>query len=764
MTVSCLGLFLLPPVLWAQPAAIPGRFENSILDEEPFDLITLTEAWQGAEVRVFPIDFPGGTPPAAPDPEAEIAVRLLLFPERNYRIHWKDIAKIERYEQLLLEEAKTRLNARQFAPAFEYLNFLRTNYSTTPGLDLLRQEFLLASALDSIRSGKLAQALTVLEEFARVYPDNRRTPQVRAKISELAGQMIEGYFKAGELHVARLMIARLERDYRDPPMPVVAVWKKKFLDDAARFRDQALQLQAQGNFPEARKAATRMLEIAPEIPGGQDLLRALILAYPMVRVGVFQQAERMDVTELADWPVRRTGSLTSQPLFAFRNSGPEGGNYRFSLGTFVHTDDRTELELRLSKELPPGMPTAYELSQWLLRRADVGNAEYHASWSAILKQVRVDGPEALTVQLKRPHVLPQAFLQWPLEELKSDLVHTSTSYQRTESRSENRHAFRWSLPNQPQPEQPIEIIESLYSDPKQAVADLLQGELEVIDRLFPADAVQLQNVSGVRVETYALPIVHMLVPKSQHPYLKDRDFRRALLYAVNRQAILDGEILGGVTRNDCRLISGPFPVGVEENDPLAYAYNKAIQPVPYDPKLAQLLVVLTTQKLKTMAVKAKEPVPELTPLRLAVPDYESARVAGEAFLQQWKLVGIPGELIVLREGNAVEEIDLLYLSAALWEPATDAERLFGEGGLAASDNIFIVQVLSNLRTANNWREVRQFCQDLHTLVSAHLPVLPLWQVGESFAYRSLLKGIPKRPVTLYQDVERWRLSVPSSEP
>ncbi len=195
----------------------------------------------------------------------------------------------------------------------------------------------------------------------------------------------------------------------------------------------------------------------------------------------------------------------------------------------------------------------------MLRRADTHGPEYFAPWAAIMKQVQVDGPDRLLVQLQRPHVLPHAFLQWPLEDLKSQLFQPSNFYMRGEDRSGSRNSFRWAKNTKPVEGQPAEIIESLYLDPKEAVADLVKGEIEVIDRLFPADAELLKGQRDIRVESYALPIIHMLVPKSDHPFLKDRDFRRALLYAVNRQAILDGEIMGGASRADSRLISGPFP-------------------------------------------------------------------------------------------------------------------------------------------------------------------------------------------------------------
>jgi len=740
-----------------------GRFETSILDDEPFDLITLTAEEKNKQFRVFPIaSLPERRVPANKDDEGELEVKLVIYPDRIYRISWKDIAKVEFYEELLVSEANRLVGEKQFAPAFEHLSMLMNAYPSTPGLDSLRQKFLLGSAQEMIRTGKLAHALAVLEEFQRAYPKDPKSSQVRGRISDLADDLIGKYFKDGELLIAKKMVNRLERDYAQSPIPAVAVWKAKFHEYAESFRTKAIEYRDQGNYPDARVSATRMLEIEPEIENGQEFLNEIIRAYPTVRVGVFQQSDRFDATELADWPVRRTGGLVSQGLYEFRSTGPEGGSYKMTLGSFIHSDDRTELELKIQNADQTGVPTAYDLSQWMLRRADVESEEYQSAWSAIFKEVSVSGPDLMTVRLKRPHVLPHAFLQWPLGELGQESSQANGLYVRGEERSLGR-SYRWARDSKPAELQPVEILETLYTDPKKAIGDLLKGDIEIVDRLFPADAYFLKGIREIKVESYALPMVHMLIPISNHEFLVDRDFRRTLLYAVNRQAILEGEILGSERSPSSMLVSGPFPFGEGENDPLSYAYNKAILPLPYDPRLAKVLVKITNLKLDQIAIKKKLDKPILQPIRLGVPDYESARVAGQAFVQQWKAAGIPAELIVLESGEKVnkedDKIDLLYLSAALWEPATDAERLFGKGGIAETDNIFIVQVLSSLRTARNWREVRQYCQDLHRLVNDHLPVIPLWQVGESFAYKTSLQGIPKKPVALYQDIQRWRINL-----
>ena len=754
--------------LWAQADLDKALAEievlGSLMDEEPFDIVTLKPEATGRSVKVAPLEFADRKIPTGVKETDKLEVTIMLFPTRRYEVAWKDIGRIWLFEQMILARAKKLVDDKNFGEAFEHLNFLFVNYPRTPGLQILRQDFLFKSAEDMSRQNRLAHTMAVLEELHRSFP-NFQAEKVRGLITDVSGKLIDSYFQKKDLSAARTMINRLAKDYQDNPLPVVEQWKGRFLDLASEYKAKAIEYRDKKEYLAARREATKMLDIEPQIEGGKELLRDLLKEYPVVRVGVFQTAEKPDTAAIANWPAFRSGQLISRPLFEFRSTGPEGGQYRFSLGSFQQSDDRLELDMTIQNPGQVGVPNSLDLSQSFLRRATIGKPDYVPGWAAIFDSVSVAGPERLKMRFRRPHVLPQAFLQWPIEAIGEGNLPMGVLY-KPKSKEGNIQRFEWASNTKGADFQPMEIHEILYEDPSQAINDLLRGEIEAIDRLFPADASKLQASivsKTINVESYALPTVHMLVPRTSNPYLDDREFRRALLYAINREGILKGEILGNADAEQSRVISGPFPRGVTENDPIAYAYNTSVDNLAYDPRLAKVLMLITTSKLKMQYEKRKEPVPPIPKMTLGVPNYEAARVAGQAIIEQWKLIGVQADLAVLDKVPAPGEmpnIDILYLTASIWEPATDAERLFGIGGPAESNNQFIVQVLGGLSASRNWREVRQSCQDLHALVAAHLPVLPLWQVGESFAYRGEINGVTKKPLGLYQDLQKWRVRAP----
>src|SRR4029079_17468349 len=92
------------------------------------------------------------------------------------------------------------------------------------------------------------------------------------------------------------------------------------------------------------------------------------------------------------------------------------------------------------------------------------------------------------------------------------------------------------------------------------------------------------------------------------------------------------------------------------------------------------------------------------------------------------------------------------------EPLTDARTLLGTKGLAGDpQSPYLEAALRDLDLATNWKEVRQRLAKLHEIASHELPIIPLWQTVNYFAYRNTVKGIVDSPLALYQNIDQWAI-------
>ncbi|MEM6981006.1 MAG: ABC transporter substrate-binding protein, partial [Planctomycetota bacterium] len=388
---------------------------------------------------------------------------------------------------------------------------------------------------------------------------------------------------------------------------------------------------------------------------------------------------------------------------------------------------------------------------------------YFSPWAAAVKAIGVDGPKRIDTILRRPNVLPSALLQVTVDgEWFGGEPNSPTGDYRRGDTENDGNVVRYQLINQPRTEsQPREIVEIRTESATDGVSKLLRGEVDILDQLFPADAVRLSKNRQFKVAQYPLPSIHLLVPCSDHVYLADRTFRRALLYGTNRTDILNGELLESMEVPGCRVLSGPFPAGLEDNDPLGYAYDQSIAPRPYEPRLAKLLMTMTQKQFEAAASKKKTEPEELKPIRLSYPPDNLSRIACEAIRSQWELLDLDVELVELSIGRTFPddgEADLAYVAAAVWEPIIDARRLLGPSGMARSTDQLVGLGLRRLEESKNWKDARDRLLDLHGIAHNELPVMPLWQLVDSYAYNRNLLGVGSDIISLYQNAEKWRLS------
>lgn len=762
--IACCGVD--PGLARAQTAnySTSGQPEDDglmLLQIEPYDLIFFTPDSGGGWVKTLPLSLPNRKVPTSPS--GTLSFSVVGLEAQRFAAKWTDIAKVDLWEDRLQREARTRIDEGDFVGAYPFLAVLLRDYPTIPGLRALRSDFLIKDAARRFRAGELEPTLAMLEELRRFEP-TFKPELVFNVISQVTDSLMQRMVERKELEQAQQLLARMKKNYPGDQVTSIAKWDNTFLEMAQQRREAAMTAFDAEDWRTARQAALDSLFLYPAIEGGKELMQKISKQYPLVRVGVMQEASELDPTRIENWPARRAGRLVYRTLFEMRGTGAEGGEYDFILGDSEQSPDRLQFDLALlpQKARPPmDKFTSQILADLLADRARPGTPGFSPPWAATLSQLSLRGPQQLTCVMRQPHVLPASLLQIRIDGEMLGLQRGDPTGVYNRIMNEQGET-RFKLIGDPTVEtQPREIVELKMETAGVAVSSLLKGDIDVIDHLYPGDANRLRRSNQVVVENYPLPTVHMLVPCSDHAYLADRNFRRALIYGIDRQDILRGELLENQETPGSRVISGPFPAGIQPNDPLAYAYNEQVIPRTYQPQLAKLLVILATKQMESAAERKKEQPPKLEPLRLAVPNDDLSRVACEAIKTQWEAMGLKVEMVDLPPGQAMPDAgtaDIVYVVAAVWEPTIDARRILGQDGLASSNDQFVGLGVRQVEAANTWRDVRDRLQELHATVNHELPIIPLWQVVDAFAYRRDVVGVGREIVSLYQNVERWRLN------
>lgn len=754
------SLVLIACPLFAQQAPL--------YEAEPFDVIKLDEANMGVELKVRPIQFPDRRLPAKPKPSDKVRVKL-LDDARDYEIAWQHIKRIDLFESMVLQEAQKLVSQNKVDEAYPYFVFLLDHYPKTEGLQEARQMFLFQAAVLSFRQKQYAEALGILEELYKLNPDFRASPTAPSVLSSMgstADNLIASYITKNDFRSARILLERLVRTYNVGNEPFATKWIKQLSDLASEERDKAKALLEEGKFIEAYDATARMKNIWTAVPGGEELIAEMSRRYPLVVVGVSQPAKAFNSRSLVDPAARRAGRLVQRQLMEFVGMGPEGGKYLSPFGTFSRSDDGSSFTLDFKATgNQGGVLSAFDVSQRFLQLADEHQPDYLPAWARLVTSVQVKQATQVQVELRLPHVLPEALLQVDALATSGDNPGpgaAASGFGPYRILSSNGNVTRF-VRNENSPfttsSQPAEIVERYFDDPQRAILALKRGEIDVLDHVFVGDLAALKQEPGIVVKQYSVPTTHCLLVNRAHPYLENRTFRRALLYGCNREEIFRQVFLRDQSLPGWRVIGAPFPAPSNSGDNVAYGYDDLVAPRPYDPRLSLVLKILTQQQLKIQAERKMAPVPKWRPLVLGHPADEASRLACNALVQQWQVIGIECKLQEFPVGTYLDpdsKCDLTYVQLATWEPLVDAARLFGDEGLNPTDNTYIRLAIKQIEQASNWQQVRQRMQQLHLQLHEDVTILPLWQTYDYYAFRQGFTALESNRATLYQNVQQWQ--------
>ena len=753
------------------------RLEGTI----PYDEITVKAEDDTVEViQLELLDIPGrGTPELKTNGKLEI--RLLGNPDDVYEVFWRDITKIRLYEDIMIDEINGYIDSLKFDEAFDYLLFLRSEYSNLPGTQEVLARYQYSQGADWLKKGRNLEALSLLESLYENFPEfvfDGGPDNAKTKLNEAAQAVLKDYLDAQKIVLARRFSQRLIKTHGVSAVPAALDTLRTLRDIATGKRDEARRLLDEGKLREAQKAVREMIEIFPQVSGGREIAVEAIRKYPLVTVGTIYPSLEDDRSRMDNWAARRTGTLTRRMIMEYEGPGTDRGEYTTPFGDVKQGSDRKTIRIRINplKLSEDNQIYGFHLAERLLKMAEPLDATYNAQWASIFERVEVTGVFDVVVHLQRPHVLPEAMLQVFLD---ASIARDSEEAQDGPFIPEppGEEGVRYvTNPKDPFPVTsddpnfipPSEVLEIQFEEQKDLIKALRKGDVDVVDRLSPVTAIQLSEEPGstIKVVPYALPTIHMLVPNYDEPYMKNDLFRRAILYGIMREATLNELILKNRRIPGCQVVSGPFSPGMGVDDPLSYAYNRDMVPRPYAPHLAVVLTKLAEQRLQEQAEKKEEEPPPIPELVIGYPAEDDARVACTAFkfqLEQLEVFKV--KLVEFEKGQSIDttgECNLTYMKVAMWEPIVDTSRLISPNGIAAITDDHVNRSVQWMERAIRWPEVRNRVRQVHRIAHEKAAVLPLWQLREYFAHREGITLGTESPVSLYHGIQRWQL-VPNFE-
>jgi ABC-type transport system substrate-binding protein len=752
-----------------EPELFGSKIRDGIdlVDQDPFDRVFLDEYNGLAQLDIIPLVE---VPPTPLPQRGYLVFELMDNSWPTLQVPWENVSAYKTFDTMLLEEADQLIKDGQYAKAFRNLLYVKDKgIGTHRNIDAKLQTVLFLDGKANYDSGNYTLALSLFEDLYA------RDPRFRIQgislssidlILDCYNRSLEQLFTAENYRGTQLLLNNVSTRYEKASADLVENWKKRFEERHDEFIASGRQKLSAGEALEARVDASKAISVLPERREGYELYDEIVTQTPMVFIATTQPAVNPNPNRIEDWASRRIGRLTQRRLTELVGLSDEGGRYEFLNGRMYQVDDngfKYRFEIEPEKPgfaIPPLQ--AYQLRTILLKYADPRNPEHKAAWAKILKTVSVTGPFTVEIELKTPFVRPDALLNFPYLRAAGETEDLTGPYVTKESTEE---LIRFDVNDRytlDQDQQYPELVEWRFPNSEDAVEAILSGRVDAIDRVAPSSLPELRQSGDIEVRNYLVPTIHMLVPNVRNEFVANPTFRSGLLKAINRDHILFKMICDGGTYEGMEVLNGPFPIGTDRNQQIAYAYNSRIPGVQYSRVIGATLVEIVRQSVETRKIKDGETdvTTKLPEIVIAYPQGDVAAIACQAIKNSWDQIEVPTKLRPLPPGVTIPEdgeYDFLYVELTMTEPLAESEFLFGPNGLAKSLSAPIEQMMRQVAVSNNWRAASTSLKQLHRQVLNDVTVIPLWQTSEFYAFRRNLRDVGRDLLFLYQNVDRWKI-------
>ncbi|MEJ7595134.1 MAG: ABC transporter substrate-binding protein [Planctomycetaceae bacterium] len=326
-----------------------------------------------------------------------------------------------------------------------------------------------------------------------------------------------------------------------------------------------------------------------------------------------------------------------------------------------------------------------------------------------------------------------------------------------------------------------EVREKNFSNRDELIKAVIRGEIDYLPQLLPWEVDAFKASPAFEVRQYALPITHVITFNPLSERIVNAQMRRALSFALNREAILKSIVLRDQSMRYGRPTSAPWHLQSYATNPLekppefnlrlAYALRYAAE---RQLQLAELTKLETEAKAKAKEAGDKFESEEfrkvtnvdyikLPRLRMVIDPDPTAAEAAKRMTVYWEKIGfeidlIPGE----QPGTPLTDTDwdLCYRRIRMEEPLLELWPLLTNDSSFDMNRLklfpdWMRQELVNLDYSASFVDAQDRLFTIHRHMSAEAFIIPLWEVDEFAVWKKSTLGIPERPMSPYQNVERW---------
>ncbi len=678
------------------------------------------------------------------------------------------------------------------------------------------EQLLLAESTIRANEGDAYAALALLDEAAA---RNLQNPELRPRFGQIVGPMIQDAMDKEDYRKVRYLIARIEKVVPDHELiPQSKNRLQQLVASLLETSDQHYQqrdftaaaklawkastvLPLQGNEKAAFSrivARHQVLRVGVEDSDDDKQI------FPV------PQESRERLTELIEVPLFEPSS--ADELTYFRSS-------YFEIWDPADLGREVVFSLRETRPHWQSQPvlTANIVAEALGHRIDESSPYFSSRLASFVKEISVRSPTQLRIRFSRVPLNIESLLRFPVtgfpqkslaetpDASGTEITDVSAAVPAEGERRSEIPAFpavlstrfrkassdesgRVFLRNTPEPDgldgsqyHIAEVQEVRFTSRDKMLQSMIRGELDYLPHLLPWEVDAFKASAEYVTKQYSIPMTHVIAFNPMSDRIVNAQMRRALSFAVNREGILKSIVLKDEAMLHGRPTSAAWHLESYATEPnevppaynirLAYALRFAAE---RQLQLAELTKL--TDAARAEARKKKETFePEkfraetkvdyikLPRLRFVVEPEPTCIAAAERIMLYWQKIGFEVDLIKgdqpgdpLTDG----EWDMCYRRVRMEEPLLELWPLLANDNSLDMNRLgmfpdWMRQELINLDYASSFQDAQTRLFTIHNHISAEAFLIPLWEVDDFAVWRKSIIGMPERPLSTYQNVERW---------